>query len=87
MRLTGLAQMDVNINESRCDNEALGVKGFIGLAAQLARRRDFSDASVFEQEIVFAFNVGRGVDEKAVANCETGIFQSKTYLAAVKISN
>jgi hypothetical protein len=74
--------MDMNIDKSGRYDEAFGVEGLIGLATQLSGGSNFREATVFEKKIVFALKVGRGVDEVAVADCETGVFQSKTYFAA-----
>jgi hypothetical protein len=47
--LTGLTQMDVNIDETGSNYESTSIEAVVGFAAQLASGRDFDDATVFEQ--------------------------------------
>ncbi len=68
--LAGLAQVNVNIDEARCDDESAGVEAFIGATAQLARRSHFRDTAVFEQEVVFPLELLGGVNEETVTDCE-----------------
>jgi hypothetical protein len=70
MRLTRFAKVDVNINESRSYHQSAGIDALIGLAAQLAGGRYLSHAAVFEQKVVPALDLLRGVDEETVADCE-----------------
>ena len=69
VRLSGLTQVDVNINEAGRDDQSAGVEALVGLAAQLAGGSDFRDAAVLEQQIVLALKVLCGVDEETVADC------------------
>src|ERR1700748_2437820 len=66
MRLSGLAQVNVNIDKTGRDDESFGVECFVSVAMKLACRSNFRDATIFEQKIVFAFDVRSWIDEETV---------------------
>jgi hypothetical protein len=83
VRLSGFAQMNVNINQSRRDDEPFGIESFVGFAAKFSGRCNLDHAAIFEQEIVFALKMLSGVDEETVADCESAfIVQVQNLLAA-----
>ncbi len=62
MRLSRLSQMNVRIDESRRDDQSLGVDAFAGLALQLSRRGQLDDAAILDQDVALRFQVLRRID-------------------------
>ncbi len=67
-RLARLAQMNVNINESRCYDQPARIQRVVSFAAKLARRRNLSDTTIHEQHIIFAVELLGGINEMAFAD-------------------
>src|SRR5689334_430493 len=88
VRLAGLSQMDMNIDEAGRDDESAGVESVVGFSAQFAGGRDFNHATIFEQEIVLALKTLSGVDEETVADCESSGLHEEPFAADISaISN
>ncbi len=68
VRLSRLAQVDVEVNKSGGHDQPARVKVFVSLAAKLARRGNFGHTAVSEQKVVFAFELLRGVDNISAAD-------------------
>src|SRR5579864_3256747 len=66
VRLTGLAEMDMNIDEAGSDDEAASVERVVGFTAQFAGGSDLNHAAIFEQKIVLALKMLSGIDEETV---------------------
>src|SRR5215813_11967457 len=66
VRLSGFAEMNVKVNETRCNDQAPRVEGFLGRALEFARGGHFGDASILEQDIKVTIEVLRWVEQKAV---------------------
>jgi hypothetical protein len=61
--LSGLAQVNVNVDEAWSHDQPTGVEGFVALAAQLAGGGNLSDMPVFEQKIVLALELLGRIDQ------------------------
>src|ERR1044071_999811 len=79
--------MDVNVDEAGRNDESARVESVVGFAGQCAGGRDFNHATVFEQEIILALTMLSGVDEEAVANCESSRPHEEPFAACLAISN
>ena len=83
--LAGLAEMDVNVDEAGCDDEAGGVEDFSTVGElEFAGAGDFGDAAVFEQDVFGSVDAGAGIDEVAVANDESRHARPSSFFAAVQ---
>lgn len=64
--MTGLAQVNMNINEARRDDHPTGINDLIGLAVKFSRGSDFGNAAIGEQEIVWSIDVLGRIEKAAV---------------------
>ena len=64
--LSGLAQMHVQINETRSDDAPLHVEALLGLTAKLARRLYGSHAAVAQENVHLLVDAARRIDDPSV---------------------
>ncbi len=62
--------MYVNIDEARSNDQAASVQRLVRLAAKLARRRNLGDTTIHKQDVMFAVELLRRINEMAIANCQ-----------------
>src|SRR5258708_19539372 len=63
--LAGLAEVNVQIDESRSDDQTAGIKLFIGAATDLVRQGNLSDTAVAQKNVHGRVDLRRRVDNMA----------------------
>ncbi len=74
--LPGLAQVNVQVDEARSDDQATRIEFLVRSAANLARRRDLGHLAVAQQDVHGRIDLRGGVDETAAFDQQAVIFFS-----------
>ena len=75
--LPGLAQMDMQVNEARSDDQTTRIEFLVRRTARFARRRDLSHLPIAQQNIHRGVQLRAGINKPPALDQQTVIFSSR----------